>query len=289
VNKKIVIGLGLLVVLVGGYFGATKYVSNVAAKKVDDVVVKMSGNVDIRYKDVTANLFNKQVVISDVTVAPVGSTEKTHIAKITISGIDTDSATPAFLQMSVDGIEVNLATLGEDAKALTDLGYTDKIVCDFSMDYAFNKEKRELNIKNISLGAKDAGEINVSMRLGNVSLDPKEAAGLLFTYPKVILYDLKVTYTDASLVGRIMQSEAKKQQKDVAEVKKNLIADIDAAIASQQDDFAKSALTAVKQFINAPKMLSISATPEKPVLLERLMRAGSPKETIDLLHLQVKS
>ena len=288
-SKKQITGIGILVVLIAIYAGVKMYASNVAEGKVNEAIAKAANFADIDYKKVSVNLLGMDVRISDIIVSPADSKEKLKIDEIVIHDIDDKADIPTFLSMSCNGIELNMEELGEEAKQLRELGYNNKMMVNLNVNYAYNKEKKEINIKKIGIGANEAGEINVSFRLGNISLEPEEIAGLLFTFPQVIFHEAKIEYDDDSLADRLMKLGAKEQQVSLEDFKKSLIENIETEISKEKDDFTKKALSEIKEFLEDPKKFSISATPSKPYPFGRIMRTNDPKDVIKLLNIHIKS
>ena len=65
--------------------------------------------------------------------------------------------------------------------------------------------------------------------------------------------------------------------------------DADEALQKDHNPLLAGVVTALKQFIENPRQLTISLTPAKPVPLGEIGRAGSPEAVAGLLNLQVKS
>ena len=121
-SKKQITGIGILVVLIAIYAGVKMYASNVAERKVNEAIAKVSKYADIDYKKVSLNLLWMDVKISGILVSPAGSKEKLKIDEIVIHDIDYKADIPAFLSISCNGIELNMEELGEKAKQLRELG-----------------------------------------------------------------------------------------------------------------------------------------------------------------------
>lgn len=288
-SKKQITGIGIFVVLIAIYSGIKMYASNVAEGKVNEAIAKAANFVDIDYKKVSVDLLGMDVRISDILVSPADSKKKLKIDEIIIHDIDDKADIPTFLSMSCNGIELNMDELGEDAKQLRELGYNDKMMVNINVNYSYNKEKKEIDIKKFSIGADEAGEISVSFRLGNISLEPEEIAGLLFTFPQVIFHEAKIEYDDDSLAERLMKLGAKKQQVAFKDFKKSLIKNVEIKIAKEKDDFTKKALSEIKAFLEDPEEFSISASPSKPYSFGRIMRTDDLKDVVKLLNIHIKS
>lgn len=288
-GKKLITGISIVVLLVAIYFGIKMYASNVAEGKLDKAIAEAANFADIEYKKVSVNLLGMDVKISDIIVSPAGAKKQFKIDEIIIHDLDDKSDIPSFLSITCNGIELNIQDLGEDAKKLLDLGYNDKMMVNLNVNYMYSKEKKEIDIKKIGIGAVEAGEISVSFRLGNISLEPKEIVGLLFSFPQLIFHEAKIEYDDDSLAERLMKLGAEQQQVTVEDFKKSLIQNVEKEIAKEKDDFTKKALSAIKKFLEDPEKFSISAFPSKPLPLGRIMRTDKPQDVIKLLNIQIKS
>jgi len=288
-SKKQITGISIVVVLIAIYFGVKMYASNVAEAKVNEAIAKAANFADIDYKNVSVDLLGMDVRISDILVSPADAKEKIKIDEIVIYDIDDKSDIPSFLSMTCSGIELNIKNLGEDAKKLMELGYNDKVLVNLTTDYTYSKEKKELHIKKLSIGADEVGKINVSFRLGNISLEQEAIAGLLFSFRQIIFHEAKIEYNDDSLAERLIKLGAKEQQVSTEDFRKALIKNVETEIAKEKDEFAQKALSEVKEFLVDPDEFSISASPSKPQPLGRIMRANDPKDIINLLNIHIKS
>ncbi|MDY6972890.1 MAG: hypothetical protein SV775_11230 [Thermodesulfobacteriota bacterium] len=288
-SKKHMTGISIVVVLIVIYLGVKMYASNVAEGKVNEAIAKAANFADIDYGKVSVDLLGMDVRVSDIIVSPANAKDKVEIDEIIIHDIDDQADIPTFLSVSCNGIELNVEDLGEDTKPLRELGYNDKMMVNLNVNYAYNKEKKEIDIKKIGIGANEAGEINVSFRLGNISLEPEEIAGLLFTFQQVILHEVRICYDDDSLTERLMRLAAKEKQVSLEDFKKSLIEDVEKEIAKENDEFTQKALSEIKKFLADPDEFSISASPSKPHSLGRIMRTNDPKEVIKLLNIQITS
>ena len=288
-SKKQITGIGIAVVVIAIYMGVKMYASNVAEVKVNEAIAKAANFADIDYKNVSVDLLGMDVRISDILVAPVDAKEKIKIDEIVIHDIDDKTDIPTFLSISCNGIELNIKDLGEDAKKLRELGYNDKMMINLTAKYTYDKEKKELDIKEIGIGADNVGEIGVSFRLGNINLEPEEMLGLLFTFPQVIFHEAKIQYEDDSLAERLMKLGAQEEQTSVKDFKKSLLQEISKEIEKEKDDFTKKALSEIKEFLEDPEEFSISASPSKPYPFGRIMRVDDPKDIVKLLNIKIKS
>ncbi|MDH3346610.1 MAG: hypothetical protein OEM02_00720 [Desulfobulbaceae bacterium] len=287
-NTKI-LGIVIIISIIAVYAGAKIYVTKLAKAEVDVAIAETSDTTDITYKKVSVDLLGMDVHISDITVSPINSDEILKINEIIIHDFDKESEVPTFFSFSCNGIEVNIKEAGKEADKLRALGYKDKMLANISAHYAFDKEKKELTLKNIGIGAEEAGNIMISFRLGNINLEQEAVQTLFFTFPSLLLHDAQITYEDDSFIERVMALEAQKSQTTLEEFKKSLFEELDEKIANEKDDYTKKGLMEIKGFFENPKKISLTASPSEPLPLGALMNIEDPKELIKLLNIKIKS
>ncbi|NOQ34387.1 MAG: hypothetical protein GQ569_00645 [Methylococcaceae bacterium] len=286
--KKLIIGIATIVVLTGGYAGAKVYASQIAEKKIEKAVTKASKYAQINYENVSVNLLNQGVHISDVVVAPVNSKEKFYINEIIVHNFDKKSDIPILVDISLNGIKLDLKKLGNDLKEINELGYKDQLSLNFAIKFNYDDQQKKLNLEKLTVGADEVGDIAISFQLGNFNLDSKPLIAAIMN-PQLALHSAKITYHDDSLTERLFKVAAKEDNMSVEDFKKRRIEKIQQQIDKEDDPFTKSALQEVIVFINNPKSFSISATPEKPLPLGNIMMINEPKDAVKLLNIKIKS
>lgn len=288
-SKKLITGISVAVILIAVYLGVKMYASNVAEKKIAKAIASLANYADVNYKKVSVDLLGLNVHILDVLVSPAETKEKVKINEIVIYDVDQNSDIPTFLNLSLNGIEVDLNELGSKAEDIRKLGYKDKLLLNFNIEYDYNKEKKELSLKQFKVGADDVGDIGVNIHLGNIELSTGKIGGIIFTWPQIILHDAKISYEDHSLVERLLKLAAKNGNKDVNDFRSYAIQEIEKEIEKEKDEFTKNALKEVRDFIEHPEQFSISIFPRKPLPLGRIMSVNDPKDIIKLLNMKIES
>jgi len=288
-KKKQIIGIISAVVLIAVYAGIKIYASNTAKEKIDKTIVGVASYADIDYGDVSVDLLGLAVHVSDVVVSPTDFKEKIYINEIVVHEVDGKSDIPTSLNVSLNGIKLNVGQLGDDAKKIKDLGYDNDILLNLAIDYNYDREKKELNLKKLSVGADEVGDIEIGIQLGNIDLNPEKIIAILFTYPTITLHKATISYSDDSLAERLFKLTAKENKISVEKVKSMAIENFEKNIAKEEDDFSKKTLGEVISFIKDPEVFSISITPEKPFPLGRLTHITNPKDFIKLLKIKIES
>ena len=260
-KKKLWLLIAVLLLLLV-YFGIKSYASNIAEKEIDKLLDKVSEFVNVNYQSVSVDLFGMDVRISDINISP-GFNTKQNIAidEIIIRDIDDKSEIPAFMSISIHGIELKIDEY-EELSALEKLGYRDELMVDFGLDYVFAYE--ELSVTDLFLGIDDLGELSVDFRLGNLPIQQSGILNLLFSYPEILLYELQIELDVVPLVERYIEAGAEELDISESEFTSKAIEAIEQDIknAGSKDNLLYiSYLVMVKNYIDEPDELSISVSP----------------------------
>lgn len=286
-SKNKGLAIGVLVVLIAMYVGTKVYVTNMAERNVNEAIASVADFVDIDYKKVSVDLFRMDVKISDIYISPLDSAEKLKIDKVVLHDIDNKNDIPAFASLSCNGVEINPDEIGEHGQQLKNLGYNDKILVNTEINYAYDKDKREIHIKKFGIDAEDVGEIGISFLIGNISLGQEELLATLFSFPQIMFYEAEVLYNDDSFIERLMKQSAEKQQITLEDFRNSLIERVITEMKKEQDERIKSALSEIIAFLQNSDKISISASPSTPYSFARIMRVHDPKEIIQLLNVKI--
>ena len=260
-KKKLWLLIAVLLLLLV-YFGMKTYVSNIAEKEIDKMLDKVSEFVNVNYKSVSIDLFRMDVSISDIFVTPNFNTKQNLVIdEIIIRDIDDKSDIPAFMSISLHGVELKIDNF-EQLSELEKLGYPDELLVDLGMDYVFAND--ELSVNDLFIKIDDLGELSVDFHLGNLSIQQLGIIKLLFSYPEILLYELQIELDFVPLVERYIESGAEELNISEAEFKSKAIEAIEQDIknARNKDNLLYiSSLVLMKNYIDEPDELSISVSP----------------------------
>ncbi|MEM6449249.1 MAG: hypothetical protein AAF703_02940 [Cyanobacteria bacterium P01_D01_bin.105] len=291
-NKKILAAAGTVV---GGaialFVGAEFFASKVAAKEVDKAIDSVSEFADIDYQKVDASLLGGGVKVKGITIAPTGSGEQYRVDEVVVYDYDaTEEDVPAALNMAINGVALNLADMGEQGTALKEFGYSDELSVNFATKYAYKEDEQEVRLEKFEVGADDVGDLDVSLHLSNVSMDPAAMANMPFALLGMTFHEAEITYDDDSLVTRMFETAAAAEGVSVEELKKEAIAGLEADLASGDDDLSKELVEEMKAFINNPDGFSIKFSPDEPVTFSQFMETGGdPTALVNLLNVRFES
>lgn len=288
-SKKQGIAVGIIVVLAIAYFGLTQYASHVAKTRLDDAIAKQGPFVQIHYGNVSYNIFTQHTVIRAVSFTGPKMAAPIFAKEVIIRRLDLDSPKPTYASIDVLGIELEPSSLGKEAAAeLAALGYAGAWSCDVTVDMDSLVEKRELKTHMV-YAAKDVGSLRLDFVLSNLDFAATKPEAAMASLFNCALKQAEMAYVDASLVERIFKQNAAKQGLDLPAYKKQLVGQLDAALQHSPKSLPQAFINALKQFVENPRQLTISANPTAPVSFMDLLKAGTPEAVANLLALDIKS
>ncbi|BAH78060.1 hypothetical protein [Solidesulfovibrio magneticus] len=288
-SKKQGIAVGVIVFLAIAYFGLTQYASHVAKTRLEAAIAKKGPFVQILYGNVSYNIFTQNTVIRAVSFKGPKMAAPIFAKEIIVRRLEMDSPKPTSVSMDILGIELEPSALGREAAAeLAALGYAGPWSCDVTVDMDSLVEKRELK-SHMVYAAKNVGSLRLDFVLGNLDFAAAKPEAVMAGLFNCALKQAEMAYTDASLVERIFKQNAAKQGLDLPAYKKQLADQLDTSLQRSSKPLPQAFINALKQFVENPRQLTISANPTAPVSFMELLKAGTPEAVANLLALDIKS
>ena len=297
-NIKLISGV-VIAGLAVSYAGGKIYMTDKVEKQLDAKIIEMQPMLDVKYGDLSVEPITQKIQLHNVVLTPAdGSGNPITINEITVNELDTSSEFPTALDFVLNGISISIDDIEpQTADRLKALGYSDDLLISLSTKYTYVD-----NVMNwqFGLSAQDMGKMEYSLNIANFEFDPKQPLTLLFSYPNYQLNSAEFTYTDQSLVNRMMKQEAENSAISVEELKQRLSDKINAMLAADLEtsnemsdaevNVAKNAAEAFIKFINDPQSITISINPEQAVTLGEITQAqNDPAKLIALLNMAFKA
>jgi len=285
-----IIRLSILGVLVVGYIAFKVVTGNIVESKVNKLVSELPKGL-VTYESASMDLLGFAVHIDNLVIS-MPNQKDTYIDEIIISDIDTDNNVPQYADIEISGINVDMDALRVNkqmSKMIDTLGYQ-QLKSNIAVNYTFDKDKKMLDIKGVSFGMDDAGELTFKTKiLGVKSL--KTIANTLQRNPSALEIDAtSLTYDDDSLTERLYklagQNNRKKQSAD--EFKAELISELDKEIKkAKSKKFEKEVLEAMREYLQNPKSFEVSISPDNPISMKTANKTKSKEEFLELLNFEV--
>ena len=232
-----------------------------------------------------ADGFNLQTV--EVT-PPDPAAPTIFIDSVSVENLDTASVlaggAPTRMTVQLAGIDVSVEDVPE-MDGFAELGIT-RLLGDLALDYELDPATQVLSLNELSLDFKGLGTVELAVDAGGLSpeafLNPQMAA------LSATLNSLSLTYTDDSLVQRIMTAGAAEEGKTEDEFLQDSLLEIEALQAEAGE--ASGVLAPLNDFLRdyqSPGPLSVTLSPAAPIPFVSIMALGSPADAISTLGLDV--
>lgn len=198
---------------------------------------------------------------------------------------------------------------GEDVrKTLGNLGYN-KLEGNMTIATAWDPSKGDFNLSQYKVVIKHGGTLNLAMRASGVTADllaelqqvhsrmqnaqkdkQVNVLAILGLAQQINVGSIRIRYDDNSLVNRLLdyrgKSSGKSRKQVVSEVKFAL-----SSIANQvkHPDFSNRIIKETGAFLDNPKSLEISATPENPIPFAIIAATAVtlPQKLIDIFNINI--
>ena len=297
-NIKLISGV-VIAGLAVSYVGGKLYMTDQVTTQLDAKIIEMQPMLDVKYGDLSVEPITQKIQLHNVVLTPAdGSGNPITINEITVNELDTSSEFPTALDFVLNGISISIDDIEpQTADRLKALGYSDDLLISLSTKYTYVDNVMDWQF---GLSAQDMGKMEYSLNIANFEFDPKQPFTLLFSYPNYQLNSAEFTYTDQSLVKRMMKQEAENSAINVEELKQRLSDKINAMLAADLEtsnemsdaevNVAKNAAEAFINFINDPQRITISINPEQAVTLGEITQSqNDPAKLITLLNMAFKA
>ncbi len=287
-RKKILITASVLAAFAAVYFTAS-YLANMAAKKrVDSFAEEISRYISMEYEDVNVNLLRNSLTVSNLELKQ-DNYNRIAVKKAVVEKIDVKSAFPSKLRISFHGIDIenNSRSL---KKAVSDtLGYSEELDFDLRLDYVFNQENGDFNLKALELSSQNAGKITISAYIEKTAFDSDFLNRLYSETDPSMFKNAQVVFTDDSITDRAFELIAGFTGISLSDLKSLLKIQAGYVKEMFQAGLDEESMIKIKSFIDTPGILTISSSPEEPVTLEMLIaNFNKPVKLLAMLDLKVR-
>lgn len=291
-NKKTAALAGIVIIAAAAWFGGKAWLNSKAAEEVDAAIIniKEQTGVTTTYKSVEVTPFSNSGTLFDITLTnPKNQT--TTVEKAILTDFDSKNEIPEHATLKLIGIKTSEDNAEVNEK-LKELGYEKLPSADVTGSYTYDRQKMDLDIKELGGEMKGIGSYVLKAQLGNLVLDKENMNSRAFLLGSMAITVKQASYTfvDDGIMPRIFAAEAKKKGVSVEELKKQLNEATAQNMAMLGNSPQVKEITAALQaFINNPQRITILVSPEQPVSVGQLMQLGNnPAEMLNALGIQVK-
>ncbi len=316
----VVVGLVILVGLIG--VGAKIAINRMVESQVDQALLDLPEGTDVEYGSADVSLLTQKLRFEDVSYAQEGSDQPIHIDEIIIHDVDdawrdrlaaegaeafrNGGDMPRSLDLEMIGIEITeemLTTQTNDAPDLAAFGYEMPMSANMAFKYDYNESDKMVKVDKMTVSLDDAFALDVDLHIGGLDLqemanlgesnmeDPMQALGLLTA---IELHSFNFTFTDNSLIERVLTAQAKEEGRTVEEIRNEALASLDEGLVGETDERALAMAAEMRDFIEDPDAITIGINPASPLTFNDLMPfmlGGEPSasDVANLFNLTVDS
>ena len=286
-----VIRLSLIALIIIAITSFKMISANLIKAKIDKI---LGANKEyVSYSDVSMYLFGFDVHIDGVKVN-FPYQKPLIVNEIIVKSFDTQNAVPLYMNIRLKGVQSDLATLRSNPNFATTLNELDikEIKSDIRVDYAYEKESKMLDVKELSINVEKLGKLNYQTQLYNVVAMAYFPLQLNLA-PQTLKFGATVLhYENSSLVERYMQMYAKDANLSLEGYKADLFkrneAKIDMAKKSSQKYETLLDETWLA-FLKNPKTFDFKIAPSQPVSLISIGNKNSRDDLLKTLNFSVSA
>ena len=282
----VIYALAIVGVLLLTYAGIWLWASKEAKTRVDLALAKVSLFLKIEYEKVKLDPFSWDVSIHRITLSPAIGAPLGTIDQIVIQKIRGAEGIPSRLSMVAEKIDLRASSAGPELGFLRGMGY-ESLQMEFELQYQYGDGNDDFVLEKAKIGIKDAGDLSVSLHLGNVFLEPELMADMGTNLPLIKFHRAELSYTDHSLVDRLFRyfSDQKKIMSPKM-LKTQVLNNLRENQRKATDSFDRNGIAAMIRFLQKPGKIALVAKPNEPILLGDLEKADE-SELFSLLNMQI--
>ncbi|MCI4625821.1 MAG: hypothetical protein L3V56_07655 [Candidatus Magnetoovum sp. WYHC-5] len=289
ISKRLVMVItSVLVLLTFVYFGLQLYLISIAKKNVNQFISYAKPYMDIKYKNVRVELFKTMTYIDSVEVNFPGSNEHLQIQNIALHSFDYANKPPHYMNIAFNGIDLNKTGSILNNKEVKKLGYSN-VKGQLAMNYKYMKETQDLSLEQFNIKIHEMGSININFLLSNFNIEQNNYLTALLSLMATSINRANISYTDDSLMQRLMVAAANEKGTDVDNLKKEIISELNNVVKDKDAEFERKIVTPVRNFIEKPNRIAITIKPAKPVQIKDINNINNPDELIKMLNLTVEN
>lgn len=233
-----------------------------------------------------------KVMVSGLILSESNLTKPVTAAELrVVTQADADGAPGAFAaQFSGIHFSAELLKGRPHEKALVDaLGY-EEFDLNISVVGAFDTANQAMTINTLTINAAEVGNITIKARFSGISPGKFVATRTdAATRAAVKLDDLEVRFDNVGIVERALDMHAAL----IWGTREDAVAQVNAAAPLVlyfigNDMFQDKIVAALREFLSNPKSIAVSASPDAPVSLEKILRSAR-SELPDLLQADISA
>jgi hypothetical protein len=269
------------------FFGLKWYVDAEVDKELTRAVADTPG-LALSYADLSVDITAHTVTLQGVD-ALFPSGQHIQADSVSIAAFDRDNPIPHYATISAKGLTIPVTpqNFGAWAGYIKGLGI-DTLAGDGLLDYAYEPETKILKLKELSMDDPKLGSFKLTASLDNLNLNgfsPEQSFALGIR--KAVM-----TFDNREFMRLVSEDWARKTGASQAATLNRISMELDGLAAyaeSQTNEPARAAMLGLKDFLNDPGMLTVSANPAESVPMLYFFMGRDLFENLALLNVHVET
>lgn len=278
-NKKIIIAVAILLVVVGSYQAINYVADNKAKKQVNRELSRLQeSGITTTYENIDIIPWKLDLVITDLKLSTQDNRVIT-IEKLTIDKIDLENEIPLNLTANVEGIIIDNLLDTES------LGIEDNSKFNMALDYDGNIDG-EFNLNKLNLNCTTLADIDLSFKLSNFFLSEDLVSN---DFDSVGLNESSITYTDLGLMKTILSlfgSVYGVSSDEYSGMLSSMLQFQSSIISNQQ---MKEIFTLFSEFISHPNSITITSKPDRAIKFSEIIDSNDQMQLLEELNIKVSN
>jgi hypothetical protein len=251
----------------------------------------------IRAKTTEGERFDR-IAVDGMLITPTDG-KPVPIASIAIAAADWTMGVPRRGSLEIKGVVIPVDAANDTTKELARLGYS-RLSMDFVASGNWDDEAGRVVVDHLDLTGAEMGSLKfvltvsgltpaIVTELGRSDLDENRRMEIL---QGLVVERAGIRFEDASLTGRVLTAQAAEQGTDAKAYAKQLKLMLPMVLSMVGNkDFERRVATAAGAFLDAPKSLTVSATPKRPLPVSDIVGAATtaPQSLPDVLGADVRA
>ena len=265
--------------------------SNMINAKIDKILGNAKGS--ISYGDTSMDLFGFDVHIHDIKLN-IPNQKPLLVDEMVVKSLDTENAVPRYMNIKLKGVQSDLAMLRSNPAlaAKLDILNLKDVNSNLIINYAFDKDQKMIDVKELTLKVKDAGMLSYKTKLYNIVAMEYFPMQINLAPQTIKFGDTSLHYEDNSFMEHWTNMKAQDANQSVAIYKderlKKMQTDLNTAKTNSQS-YEALLDEALITFIKDPKSFDFAIAPKEPVSLMTLGPIKSRDDVLKTLNLKVSA
>ena len=286
-----IIRLSVIALIIIAIVAFKMITSNMINAKIDKILGNAKGS--ISYGDTSMDLFGFDVHIHDIKLN-IPNQKPLLVDEMIVKSLDTENAVPRYMNIKLKGVQSDLAMLRSNPAlaAKLDILNLKDVNSNLIINYAFDKDQKMIDVKELTLKVQDAGMISYKTKLYNIVAMEYFPMQINLAPQTIKFGDTSLHYEDNSFMEHWTNMKAQDANQSVAIYKderlKKMQTDLNTAKTNSQS-YEALLDEALITFIKDPKSFDFAIAPKEPVSLMTLGPIQSRDDVLKTLNLKVSA